>query len=47
MVSVAKILQPIARVASVYCRIDYKLDLSKCCAILVNYYLMLGVKESP
>ena len=23
-----KILQPIARVASIYCRIDYKLDLS-------------------
>jgi len=31
MVSEAKILQPIARVASVYCRIDYELDLSKCC----------------
>ena len=31
MVSKAKILQQIARVASIYCRIDYELDLSNCC----------------
>ena len=28
MASEGRILQPIARVASIYCRIDYKLDLS-------------------
>ena len=32
----AKILQPIVRVASVYCRIDFELDLSNCHAIVLQ-----------
>ena len=35
MASEAKILQPIVRVASVYCRIDYDLDLSNRHAIVL------------
>ena len=49
MASEAKTLQLIARVASVYCRIDYELDLSNRHAIVlrnvVKYYLMLGGNE--
>ena len=36
MASEAKILQLIARVASVYCRIDYELDLSNRHAIVLR-----------
>ena len=36
MASEAKILQPIVRVASVYCRIDYDLDLSNRHAIVLQ-----------
>ena len=50
MVTEAEISQPIARVASVYCRIDHELDRSKCCAIVVIIiYCSVGKKvhESP
>ena len=36
MASEAKILQPIARVASVYCRINHELDLSNRHAIVLQ-----------
>ena len=36
MASEAKTLQPIARVVSVYCRIDYELDLSNRLAIVLQ-----------
>ena len=36
MASEEKILQPIVRVASVYCRIDYELDLSNRHAIVLQ-----------
>ena len=37
MASEAKILQPIAQVASVYCRINYELDLSKLMVMRATY----------
>ena len=39
MASEVKILHPITRVASVYCRIDYELDLSNCHAIVLQTWL--------
>ena len=48
MASEAKILQPIARVVSVYCRINHELHLQtvmRSCYNLVKYCLILGGNE--